>query len=291
MKTDNRIVIKGLAPIHRKPDATSELTDETAHGMIVEVTGPKENGFFPVRTHYRYEGYMPECCLSCEDDGAAAALWAKENKWTSWSPYLDVHTKPAVQSHTILSIPRSALLRIVPEDEKPVLSEEENKEGWTCVGLSDGRLGYVRSVCIKNEIKYRGDNADYRQAEDEIRRELVRTAMLYMGTQYRWGGKTPLGIDCSGLTAVSYLLNGFTIYRDADILPGFDMREIPIGEMKEGDLIFFEGHVAMYTGNGEFVHSTAYHKSEGVVVNSLWPDSPVYREDLKKIIIKIGSIF
>ena len=68
----------------------------------------------------------------------------------------------------------------------------------------------------------------------------------YLGAQYRWGGKTPLGIDCSGIVSMAYLLNGVTIYRAAAIKSGFALHEISLEAAKPGDLLFFPGHVAMY---------------------------------------------
>ena len=279
-------MIADIAPMYKEPDAQSELADEALLGMVVEITGTENNGFLHVKTHYRYEGYMPLGCLC--SGGIDPEIWTKTSKWTVWAPYLDVRSRPNVQASLITGCPRGGLLSVIAEEEWPKLAEGDDTKGWTYVGLPDGRKGYVRTACILPEIT---DGTWLKENEKKVRQNLVNTAKRYMGSQYRWGGKTPLGIDCSGLTSVSYLINGIIIYRDAHIREEFVMREIPYDDMKEGDLIFFKGHVAMYTGDGEYVHSTAYYLSEGVVMNSLRPDSPIYREDLSKSILQIGSVF
>jgi len=115
--------------------------------------------------------------------------------------------------------------------------------------------------------------------------------LSYLGVQYRWGGKTPLGIDCSGLVSMAYLLNGVIIYRDAAIKPGFALHEISFEAAKPGDLLFFPGHVAMYLGEGRFVHSTGHTGTEGVILSSLAEGAPDYRADLKESMTAVASIF
>jgi cell wall-associated NlpC family hydrolase len=100
-----------------------------------------------------------------------------------------------------------------------------------------------------------------------------------------------MGIDCSGLTSVSYLLNGDVIYRDADIRPGFEMREIDPRDAKPADLLFTKDHVVMCIGGGKYIHSTSRCGSEGVVVNSLNHGDPDFRQDIKDGIPCAGSIF
>lgn len=70
---------------------------------------------------------------------------------------------------------------------------------------------------------------------------VTATARSYLGVHYRWGGKTPMGIDCSGLTSMSYLLSGVVIYRDAEIREGFPVHPIPRSSMRPGDLLYFPG--------------------------------------------------
>ena len=120
---------------------------------------------------------------------------------------------------------------------------------------------------------------------------MTKTALAYLCVQYRWGGRSPWGIDCSGLCFTAYYLNGVSIYRDAKILEGFPVHAIPAEQAKKGDLLFFPGHVAMYLGDGRFVHSTSHVGTHGVAVNSLTPGDPLFRPDLLETMTGAGSIF
>ena len=115
--------------------------------------------------------------------------------------------------------------------------------------------------------------------------------MLYQGTHYRWGGKSPMGIDCSGLVSTAYMLCGILIYRDAHIMEDFPIHEISLENVKPGDLLFFPGHVAMYLGHGRYCHSTGRSGDNGFALNSLNPGDPDYRADLKAAITQVGSYF
>ena len=127
--------------------------------------------------------------------------------------------------------------------------------------------------------------------EEQFRRDVVETARTYLGVQYRWGGRSTPGLDCSGLTSESYMLNGILTYRDANIVEGYPVHEIERKDMKPGDLLYFPGHIAMYTGEGRYIHSTGRAGSGGVVYNSLCPDDKLYRKDLADGLYAVGSIF
>ncbi|MCD8398702.1 MAG: serine hydrolase [Lachnospiraceae bacterium] len=127
--------------------------------------------------------------------------------------------------------------------------------------------------------------------EESFRANLVESARAYLGVQYRWGGKSALGLDCSGLVFMSYLENGVLIYRDAKIVEGYPVKKISREQLKPGDLIFFPGHVAMYLGEDRYIHSTAYKATPYVTINSLNPADEDYRDDLAHGITACGSVF
>ncbi len=272
------VVIASVCPIMTEPRRDCELADEALFGMVVEVLERTNADYWRVRTHYRYEGYAQASCLLA-DDRAAAAWENRERKVIFHKNSADVMHEPKVQSWPLVTLPLGALVAPV-EDARGC----EGDEGWTLVELPDSRRGYVRTSWLETCFDRPVD-----LPEDVLRSRLVSTAMLYKGTQYRWGGKTPMGIDCSGLVSMSYLLNGMVIYRDAHIKPDFDMIEIDPRDMKPGDAIFFKGHVALYIGGGKYIHSTGKVGSDGVDINSLNPADPDYREDLTRKIEHIGS--
>lgn len=103
---------------------------------------------------------------------------------------------------------------------------------------------------------------------------IVEDALSCLGAPYVYGGTGPGGFDCSGLVFRVFADNGLTLPRTAG-----DMRDAGAGigedDLLPGDLVFFDdpGHVGIYLGNGQFIHSSSY-QDRGVVITSL--DQPGY---------------
>lgn len=265
----------------------------SAAGQMSEAAGNiSENSpaamFLPVRTFYNYTGYLPVKDV-LEAPLETVKEWEASDLRVVNGICVDVTSLPKVQGVKLISLFRGSLVK--------VLDWESEQEGWARVELADGRVGYMRNQYLsEKKFSQAGawlDGPVQAQIADEgaFRRAVAETAKSYLGVQYRWGGKTTAGIDCSGLVSVSYMQNGILIYRDARIMDGFPLRRISREEMKMGDLLFFPGHVAMYLGDGLYIHSTGRIGSGGVVFNSLDPNSPIYRQDLVESMSAVGSIF
>lgn len=301
----------------------STIGDEGLYGQVCQVrTAPggvtaagvqlPEN-MAEVVSFYGYHGYVFAQELQLLDETALREYLAGD--FVLAGRATDVLSLPKVQGVRLAELERGGMLRRLPEQE------DEHAAGWAKVQLADGRVGYCRDVALE-PIRYRMDavltqreglpfdealaealgckagdlvqNALDRWhggSEAAFRERVAEQAKKYLGAEYRWGGKSGRGIDCSGLVSSAYMQCGVLIYRDASIVEGWPMHEIPFEKKQRGDALFFPGHVALYLGDGRYIHSTGAAASGGVVINSLDPADPLYREDLVKCLYAVGSIF
>jgi cell wall-associated NlpC family hydrolase len=101
---------------------------------------------------------------------------------------------------------------------------------------------------------------------DFLEPDFVAVAERFLGVPYLWGGKTALGIDCSGLVQVALTAAGRVCPRDSD------MQEAALGvplanperRLQRGDLVFWKGHVAIVRDGNTLIHANAFHMAVAI---------------------------
>ena len=260
------IICAPSAPLYAQPDIRSEHVDEALFGMGCTVL-ETVSGFYKVNMFYGYEGYIekPYVCERLHEPNMMVCI-----------SFSDLLPEGKNFFRPVMTLPKGALLDVG-------FSEKFERYGFAA--LPNKRVYYIH----KKHIKPLPVTGYGRCGEEVLRSRIAEDALSYLGTQYRWGGKTPAGIDCSGLAFMAYYLNGIIIYRDADITKSPNVRKIPFSEAKKGDLLYFPGHMAVYLGNGEYVHASA--KEGRVCIYSFNPEDGNYDETLAKNLLHTGTIF
>ena len=261
---DVRYVSVPLAEIHKHASPATELVTQApmwAPVLVRAQRGPWCEVY--VADQYRTEKGYPGWILTGQ--------LQKVKKPTTWcmvvTPKVDLREQPDAKSKRVCSVFLGTKL-------EGTTSDLHGSSQWVGVGLP-GRP--QRAWAPRTSLV---DTQDIQRPSEGL--PIVETAVLLKGTPYLWGGMSCQGIDCSGLTYMSYRLHGYSIPRDADQQFGFGT-SIEASKLQAGDLIFFGKdsehitHVGMFIGEGRFIHASS--SLGGVTVTRF--DDPGYLTDFQ----------
>ena len=125
----------------------------------------------------------------------------------------------------------------------------------------------VRVRAIEGLFAQIGDSAfvfaEHLRPYHEREKDFVAVAERFLHVPYLWGGKTSLGIDCSGLVQISLDAAGVAAPRDTDLqekaLGKPLVFDAGLAGLKRGDLVFWRGHAGIMQDETRLLHANAYH--------------------------------
>ncbi|MFD2595271.1 C40 family peptidase [Sphingobacterium griseoflavum] len=247
-----------VANLRTQPSHAAEMATQVLLGTAVDIL-QKQGGDFRVRTPEGYIAWVPTSSVSPKT----------ENELRNWiDGHRIIYTNEFGKS---LSAPDRKSLRVSDLVYGNILALLGEDKQFYHVAYPDGRQAFVpkdEAVRFDEWLKSRSPSAE----------NVLNSAKSMLGLPYLWGGTSVKGVDCSGFTKTSYFMNGLVIPRDAsqqvlhgqpvdilDSVGNFDA-EKALKNLKPADLLFFAGgknrssharvtHVALYLGNGQFIHA------------------------------------
>ena len=215
-------VVHGQAPLRREPRHDAPLDTEALFGERVKVLEIDDEGWaWGQLATDNYVGYLP-----------AAALVKAGPDPTHKVAVLRTHAFPGPD----IKLPPFVAL---PFGARVPVAKEERGFSVTAAGRY---LPPTHLVPV-----------------DATEPDFVAVAERFAGTPYLWGGKTSLGIDCSGLVQVSLQAAGIDCPRDTYMQEAHFRNGVALTDLKRGDLIFWKGHVAIARDAQSIIHANAHH--------------------------------
>ena len=219
-------VIAPQAPLRREPRPDAPLDTEALRGERVLVYDANAEGWvWGQLAGDHYVGWLPSAALAPPGPAPTHKVAAL---------HTFVFPGPSIKLAPLEALPFGAALDIARIEDRLAVTPSG---------------GYVPAA----HLKPIGDRE----------RDFVAVAERFVGTPYLWGGKTALGLDCSGLVQIALSACGLPCPRDSDMqeraLGGAVDHTAPSFKLERGDLIFWSGHVAIARDRDSLVHANAFH--------------------------------
>jgi len=261
------IIQLSVANLRSKPGHSEELATQVLLGTKLDLL-QKTRSDYRVRTPEGYIAWVPTSSVTAMDS-MTFVDWQKSPKLIYTNEFGKSYSKPDQKSIRVSDLVYGNILTLT----------KENKNFYE-VKYPDGRIAFIpkdEAITFDNWLKTRDLTAE----------NIINSAKSMMGLPYLWGGTSVKGVDCSGFTKTSFYMNGYVIPRDASqqVLAGDEVQivdkdgkfseELALKNLKPADLLFFAGgktsritHVALYIGNGEFIHSAGTVRINSMLKNA-----------------------
>jgi cell wall-associated NlpC family hydrolase len=220
-------VIVGIAPLRQAPSHGAPLLTEALRGERVTVYECDAEGWaWGQLAGDGYVGFLP-----------ASALLAPGSASTHKVAVLRtfVFPGPSIKLPPMDALPLGAQVAVVRQDDKFAVTE------------SGGHLPKIHLTPL-----------------DRVEQDFVAVAERFVGVPYLWGGKSSLGIDCSGLVQVALTACGAACPRDSDMQERALGAPIDLSNVRRGDLLFWTGHVAIARDATSLLHANAFHMAVAI---------------------------
>ncbi|WP_346238054.1 NlpC/P60 family protein [Niabella insulamsoli] len=222
---DYGMVIVPAAPVRKKPNHRQEMSNQLLFGEAVKILGRKNATWIKIESIFDgYVGWTTSHLLAVTDEAAAL------KPCHTLAPQLLNEIR--IQKQT-MQLPLGASLRN--------LQHKRGSVGDIAFSFAEKPLN---PTAIKDKKKF-----------------ILKQARLWLNAPYMWGGKTILGVDCSGFCQTLYKIAGVAIARDAweQALQGRRVRSLKTAG--PGDLAFFEEddkivHVGLIIGDQQIIHAS-----------------------------------
>jgi hypothetical protein len=217
-------VVAASAPLRREPRPDAALDTEALMGERVDVYERHEGWAWVQLAGDGYVGYLP-------DDALRPNAGEPSHRVSALRTF--VYPGPSMKLPPLQALSLGAEISVTGEAGEFLV-------------LADG--GHVFAGHVSPCDLYEAD--------------FVAVAERFLHVPYLWGGKTSLGLDCSGLTQLSLAAAGIASPRDSDMLEAGLGETVAFDEnlagLKRGDLVFWKGHVGILTDPGTLLHATAW---------------------------------
>ena len=235
------VVIVPAAPVRRKPNHRREMVNQLLFGEAVKILKEKGSLWVKVRSlHDNYEGWMTRTLLQ--------------------------EVTEATANNSFAFVAADLLNVITVKDIKTIIPQGSTLPGFENGSGKIGDIEYLLATGYRKRDKV--------APSGEV---IEMQAMQWLNAPYLWGGRTILGVDCSGFVQVNFKMVGIDLPRDAwqQAQEGEPVKKLK--DAVKGDLAFFDDkdeivHVGILLGPDKIIHASGKVRIDNIdkkgIINS-----------------------